>query len=175
MLKSSGRFISKATKSPLKKQFPIKKFGRFNKKHYLCTHENPPSLFTMLKSAGRFFLYGTLFKDLHIAHPVDGIATVARSPRRERHTDGELPPPHRLLQIQCIPLSPPDHTKGESCVQARSSLQSGSGHVPFRQASATADVQRDREDRGCRAQCHRQHHKPRDRQSFLDDRPDLFL
>ena len=23
-------------------------------KHYLCTHENPPSLFTMLKSAGRF-------------------------------------------------------------------------------------------------------------------------
>ena len=43
-----------ATKSPLKKQFPIKKFGRFNKKHYLCTHENPPSLFTMLKSAGRF-------------------------------------------------------------------------------------------------------------------------
>ena len=43
-----------ATKSTLKKQFPIKKFGRFNKKHYLCTHENPPSLFTMLKSAGRF-------------------------------------------------------------------------------------------------------------------------
>ena len=37
-----------------KKRFPIKKFGRFNKKHYLCTHENPPSLFTMLKSAGRF-------------------------------------------------------------------------------------------------------------------------
>ena len=25
-------------KSTLKKQFPIKKFGRFNKKHYLCTH-----------------------------------------------------------------------------------------------------------------------------------------
>jgi len=38
MLKSAGRFISKATKSPLKKQFPTKKFGRFNKKHYLCTH-----------------------------------------------------------------------------------------------------------------------------------------
>jgi len=42
------------TKSTLKKQFPIKKFARCNKKHYLCTHENPPSLFTMLKSAGRF-------------------------------------------------------------------------------------------------------------------------
>ena len=26
--------------------------------------------------------YGTLFKDLHIARPVDGIATIARSPRR---------------------------------------------------------------------------------------------
>ena len=43
-----------ATKSTLKKQFPIKKFGRFNKKHYLCTHQNPPSLSTMLKCAGRF-------------------------------------------------------------------------------------------------------------------------
>ena len=88
------------------------------------------------------FSYDTLFKNLHIARPVDGIATVARSPRRERHTDGELPPPHRLLQIQCIPLSPPDHTKGESCIQARSRVQSGSGHVPFRQASTTADVVR---------------------------------
>ena len=47
-----------------------------------------------------FFSYGTLFKDLHIAHPIDGIATIARSPRRECHTDGELPPPHRLLQIR---------------------------------------------------------------------------
>ena len=47
--------FKKATKSTLKKRFPIKKFGRFNKMHYLCTHENPPSLFTMLKSAGRFF------------------------------------------------------------------------------------------------------------------------
>ena len=46
--------IEKTTKSTLKKRFPIKKFGRFNKMHYLCTHENPPSLFTMLKSAGRF-------------------------------------------------------------------------------------------------------------------------
>ena len=44
----------RATKSTLKKQFPIKKFGRFNKKHYLCTHQNPPSLSTMLKCAGRF-------------------------------------------------------------------------------------------------------------------------
>ena len=25
-------------KIDVKKQFPIKKFGRFNKKHYLCTH-----------------------------------------------------------------------------------------------------------------------------------------
>ena len=44
----------KTTKSTLKYQFPIKKFGRFNKKHYLCTHQNPPSLSTMLKCAGRF-------------------------------------------------------------------------------------------------------------------------
>jgi hypothetical protein len=38
MLKSAGRFISKATKSTVKKQFPLKKFGQFNLKHYLCTH-----------------------------------------------------------------------------------------------------------------------------------------
>ena len=28
--------------------------------HYLCTNENPPSLFTMLKSAGRFIFLGNL-------------------------------------------------------------------------------------------------------------------
>ena len=66
MLKSAGRFISKTTKSMLKKQFPIKKFGRFNRMHYLCTHENPPSLFTMLKSAGRFiFLWHIIQRPTH--------------------------------------------------------------------------------------------------------------
>ena len=56
----------KVTKSTLKKQFPIKKFGRFNKMHYLCTHENPPSLFTMLKSAGRFiFLWHIIQRPTH--------------------------------------------------------------------------------------------------------------
>ena len=53
------KLSKKATKSTLKKRFPIKKFGRFNKMHYLCTHENPPSLFTMLKSAGRFISKAT--------------------------------------------------------------------------------------------------------------------
>ena len=52
------------TKSMVKYRFPVKKFGRFNKKHYLCTHQNPPSLSArprslalarrMLKCAGRF-------------------------------------------------------------------------------------------------------------------------
>ena len=37
------------------------------------------------------FSYGTLFKDLHIACSFDGIATVARSPRRECHTDEQVP------------------------------------------------------------------------------------
>ena len=58
--------IKKATKSTSKYQFPIKKFGRFNKKHYLCTHENPPSLFTMLKSAGHFiFLWHIIQRPTH--------------------------------------------------------------------------------------------------------------
>ena len=58
--------FKKATKSTLKKRFPIKKFGRFNKMHYLCTHENPPSLFTMLKSAGRFiFLWHIIQRPTH--------------------------------------------------------------------------------------------------------------
>ncbi len=33
-----GSFYFKSNKIDVKKQFPIKKFGRFNKKHYLCTH-----------------------------------------------------------------------------------------------------------------------------------------
>jgi len=50
------------------------KVCRFNKKHYLCTHENPPSLFTMLKSAGRFiFLWHIIQKPTH-RPSIDGIA-----------------------------------------------------------------------------------------------------
>ena len=45
---------------------PLKKFGRFNKMHYLCTHENPPSLFTMLKSAGRvIFIWHIIQRPTH--------------------------------------------------------------------------------------------------------------
>lgn len=39
---------------PLKAYFLQKKFGGFRELPYLCNYENPPSLFTMLKSAGRF-------------------------------------------------------------------------------------------------------------------------
>ena len=34
--------------------FSLKKFVDFRGKLYLCTHENPPSLSTMLKSAARY-------------------------------------------------------------------------------------------------------------------------
>ena len=36
--------------------FFFKKFVRITNSLYLCTHENPPSLSTMLKCAGRFFI-----------------------------------------------------------------------------------------------------------------------
>ena len=34
--------LPKRNKIDAQTTIPIKKFGRFNKKHYLCTHENPP-------------------------------------------------------------------------------------------------------------------------------------
>ena len=131
MLKSAGRFISKATKSMSKNNFPSKSLVDSIKSTTFAPTRTRQASSQCLNRRVVLFSYGTLFKDLHIARPVDGIATVARSPRRERHTDGELPPPHRLLQIQCIPLSPFNHTEGVSCFQARSRLQSGSGYVSF--------------------------------------------
>ena len=50
---TKGQKLCKMSKQNIIINFPSKSLID-SIKHYLCTHENPPSLFTMLKSAGRF-------------------------------------------------------------------------------------------------------------------------
>ena len=98
MLKSAGRFLfQKQQNRRSKNNFPSKSLVDSIKSTIFAPTRTRQASSQCLNRRVVLFSYGTLFKDLHIARPVDGIATVARSPRRERHTDGELPPPHRLL------------------------------------------------------------------------------